>query len=282
MVQYNSVGQKKLNNNDNMYEVFMVSTRDGEVVTRENPFPVTTTGNVGTNKPYYLEVAQGLIPGYSFNHKFGAVQSLSQNTTGTLWDIDDTIYPWASWDTAGTITLTRAAAADADKVVTVQGLDSNYNFASENITLTAASGNAGTISWKRVNRMFMITDGGGNVGHVTAVKGGTNVARITAGKGQTLMAVYTVPAGKTGYLLKGVMTAQASADASGQMLVRYFGTDVFRIGHAFEITGSGGQYDYEFGIPIPVPEKTDIDVRAITRSNNGRYTAAFDILLVDN
>ena len=37
-----------------------------------------------------------------------------------------------------------------------------------------------------------------------------------------------------------------------------------------------------FGVPIPLPEKSDIDVRIVTRSNNGRYTAAFDILLVDN
>jgi hypothetical protein len=255
-----------------------------------NPIPVSGTVNanivgspvVGSNKPFYLEVAQGQIAGYSFNHKFGAVSSMSTNTTGTIWDIDDTVYPWTSWDTAGTITLTRASASDADKVVTVQGLDSNYNVASEDITLTAASGNAGTVSWKRVNRMFMIADGGGNVGHVTAVKGGVNVARITAGYGQTLMAVYTVPAGKTGYLLQGTMTAQNGADATGIMLVRYFGTDVFRTGHTFEVSGAGGQYDYEFSIPIPITEKSDIDVRASTRSNNGRYTAAFDILLVDN
>lgn len=271
MAQYSKSRNSKLKpqRNDDIYEVDMLANKDGYIP-------------VATNMPFYLQVAQGLIPGYSFNHKFGAVQELGINTTGTLWDIDDTVYPWASWDTAGTITLTRDDAADASKVVTVQGLDSNYNYASEDITLTAVSGNAGTVSWKRVNRMFMITDGGGNVGNVTAVKGGINVARITAGLGQTLMAVYTVPAGKTGYLLKGVMTAQASADASGKMMVRYFGSDVFRVGHSFEVTGSGGEYQYEFAIPIPLPEKSDIDVRAITRSNNGRYTAAFDILLVDN
>ena len=43
----------------------------------------------------------------------------------------------------------------------------------------------------------------------------------------------------------------------------------------------GGQYDYTFQTPIPVPEKTDIDIRATMRSNNGRYTCTFDIMLVE-
>ena len=92
----------------------------------------------------------------------------------------------------------------------------------------------------------------------------------------------TIPAGKTGYLYQGVMTAQAGADATGNMFVRYFGESAFRIGHTFEISGDGGEYFYSFAFPVKIPEKSDIDVRATVRSNNGRYTAAFDLLLVDN
>lgn len=245
-------------------------------------FQNPSTTSQGKNEEFYLQLARNHIPNHAHVHKFGAVNSMSTSTTGTLWDINDTLYPWATWDTAGTITLTRASASDANKQVTVQGLDSDYNFASENITLTAESGNAGTVSWKRVNRMFMINDGGSNIGNITAVKDGVSVARITALQGQTLMAVYTIPANKTGYLLKGTMSAQAGADASGQMMVRYFGSGVFRNGHAFEVSGAGGQYIYEFPIPIAIPAKSDIDVRAVVRSNNGRYTAAFDIILIDN
>ena len=43
-----------------------------------------------------------------------------------------------------------------------------------------------------------------------------------------------------------------------------------------------GQYFYPFSFPPELPEKSDIDVRITTRSNNGRYTAAFDLLLVKN
>ena len=39
---------------------------------------------------------------------------------------------------------------------------------------------------------------------------------------------------------------------------------------------------YEFSVPRVIPEKSDIDVRASVRSNNARFTAAFDIILKQN
>lgn len=226
-------------------------------------------------------VSSGNISETSFIHKFGAVPAMSQNTTGTIWDVNDTVYPWSAFDTAGVVNVDRDSASDANKLVTVIGLDQDYLPATETITLTSATDNAGTITWKRVFRAF-VTDDVTNVGNINIQRNSTTVARITAGLGQTLMTVYTVPAGKTGYLYQGVCTAQASADGTGNMYIRYFGQSSFRVGHSFEVAGVGGQYSYHFSFPIPIPEKSDIDVRVTTRTNNGRYTAAFDLLLVDN
>ena len=236
------------------------------------------------NRKYYnfdQMVSAGYISETSFIHKFGAVPAMSQNTTGTVWDVNDTVYPWSAFETAGVINVDRANASDAGKIVTVVGLDSDYLPVTENITLTNASNNTGTVLWQRVFRAF-VSDGVTNVGNIDIQRDSTTVARITAGLGQTLMAVYTVPAGKTGYLYQGTCSAQAAADGTGNMYVRYFGQTSFRVGHSFEVAGVGGQYSYDFSFPIPVPEKSDIDVRITTRTNNGRYTAAFDLLLVDN
>lgn len=229
----------------------------------------------------FLNIARGLVRGTSFIHKFGAVPTMSTNTTGTVWDVNDTVYPWSAWATAGTITIDRASTSDAGKSVTVVGLDSDYNALTETIVLTNPTGNASTNSFIRVFRAF-VTDGTNNVGLISIKKDGTVVAAITAGKGQTLMAVYTIPAGTTGYLMKGTASAQAGADATGDMYVRYAGQSSFRIGHTFEVSGAGGQYLYDFATPIPIPAKSDIDVRVVTRSNNGRYTAAFDLILIQD
>lgn len=228
-----------------------------------------------------LGVAAGHYDGLSFVHKFGAVPAMSQNTSGTVWDVNDTTYPWASFATASTVTVDRASASDADKEVYIEGLDADYNQINDTVTLTNATGNASTKSFIRVFRAYMTNGSATNVGNVDIKVSTTVVARITAGKGQTLMAVYTIPAGYTGYILKGVASVQAGADCTGDMYVRYGGQAAFRIGHTFE-TAEGAEYTYDFPIPIPIPEKSDIDVRASVRSNNARVTASFDILLERN
>jgi hypothetical protein len=231
--------------------------------------------------PFNQMVAEGNITDHSFIHKFGAVPALSTGATGSVWDINDTVYPWSAFDTAGVVNLDRASTSDANKIVTVIGLDADYNQTQESITLTDASNNTGTVVFKRVFRAF-VADGTANVGNIDIQRASTTVARITATKGQTLMAVYTIPAGYTGYLYKGTASAQTGADATGNMFVRFFGQQSFRTQHTFEVGGTGGQYTYEFTFPPPIPEKSDIDVQVVGRTNNGRYTAAFDLLLIEN
>lgn len=230
-----------------------------------------------------IAISSGRAVKYSSNHKFGAVPSLSINQTGSIWDIDDTLYPWSALDSADVVNIERNDVADEGHTVTVQGLDENYNFQQEVITISGTD-TLGTKRFKRVNRAFCTAGGATNTGNIdieAGAAGGTTVARITAGKGQTLMAVYTIPKDKTGYLMKGTMTCQDGADASGNMFVRYHEQDTFRIGHSFEVSGAGGQYMYEFAVPIEIPSMSDIDIRASVRSNNARITAAFDLILVD-
>ena len=233
------------------------------------------------DEEFDLNVARGKTRGASQIHKFGATPSQSINTTATVWDKGDTLYPWSAFDTAGVLVVAQVDANDNGKTLTVQGLDSDFNVVSEDFTLSSSGTVTGTQTFKRVYRGFL-TDGT-NDSQINVSRGGTQVLRILAGAGQTLMAVYTVPAGYTGYLYHGNCTAQSGADATGFMYVRYntVGT-TFRVGHTFEVSGNGGPYDYKFSFPQELAEKTDIDVRLTTRTNNGRFTAAFDILLIKN
>ena len=228
---------------------------------------------------YGLGVAKGQFDDITSIHKFGAVPAMSQNQSGTIWDVNDTTYPWSSFDTAGTLSIPTVNASDNGKSVVLVGLDSDYLELSETVTVSSSGATTTTQSFKRIFRAYVTNGSVTNVGDIVVQKGGTTVATIKAGKAQTLMAVYTVPAGKTGYMLKGVATCQAGADATGEMFIRYFGQDSFRVGHSFEVSGTGGEYLYDFGIPIKIPEKSDIDVRCSVRSNNARVTAAFDMIL---
>jgi len=241
-------------------------------------YDIRSITQVGTSEPFELQVSRGQIPGHSVLHKFGAVPSMSINTTGTIWDIDDTLYPWSALTSAGTLTVDRASASDANKTITIQGLDADYNQISENVTLTNATGNATTQSFIRVYRAFMHNGSAANVGNINIKISTTIIARITAGKAQTLMGVYTVPAGYSLYLTQGVMSVQSGADATGNFFVRYGGESAFRIAHTFEVASA--EYFYAFHAPFKLPEKSDIDIRADLRSNNARITAAFDAYLI--
>ena len=228
---------------------------------------------------YGLGVAKGQFDDITHIHKFGAVPAMSQNTTGTIWDVNDTTYPWSAFDTAGTLSIPAVNASDNGKSIVLVGLDNDYLELTETVTVSSSGATTTTQSFKRIFRAYVTNGSITNVGDIVVQKGGTTVATIKAGKAQTLMAVYTVPAGKTGYILKGVATCQAGADATGDMFVRYFGQDSFRVGHTFEVSGTGGEYLYDFGVPVKIPAKSDIDVRCSVRSNNARVTAAFDIIL---
>jgi hypothetical protein len=200
---------------------------------------------------------------------------MSINTTGSVWDVGDTIYPWSAFSSASTLTIA-ANIADNGISVTIFGLDADYNAIDDTVVISAGAATT-TKAFIRVFRAFASAQ---NANNIDIKVSSTVVARITAGLAQTLMSVYTVPANYTGFLMQGTMSAQASADATGNMFVRYFGQSSFRVGHSFEVAGAGGQYVYKFVTPIPIPEKSDIDVRLSTRTNNGRYTAAFDMILI--
>ena len=241
-------------------------------------YDIRSISQVGTSEPFELQLARGQIPGHTFMHRQGRVLQMSNNTTGTIWDVNDTLYPWSAWDTPGTVTVSRASASDANKNVIIAGLDADYNPTTTKVTLTAATGNTSATVFSRIDlvRMNGTSD---NVGQINVLKGATTVGRIAAGVGQSLKGTYTVPAGFTAYLTQGAMTIQNGADATGTFLYRLPG-DRFVIGHTFEVASS--EYSYAFTCPFALPEKTDIDVRASVRSNNALVTAAYDMILIKN
>lgn len=229
----------------------------------------------------FFNIARDLVKGTRYRHIFGAVPILSNNTTGTVWDINDTIYPWAVWDTASVLNISRASLLDAGKTVVLEGLDENYDEVSDTVVLTNATGNTSSVVFKRLNEAH-IQDGGANAaGSITVNHGTTPVGLIQAGYSQTMMTVYTIPRDHFGYLQHGAASAQQGTDGNGKFLFRYHNEQTLRVGHTFEVSGSG-KYDYKMGVPFRIPEKTDLEVRITTRTNNGRYTAAYDLILVQD
>lgn len=220
----------------------------------------------------YLNIAQGLIHKYSHINKFGYNDALSSSYE-TVHDAGG-IYSYIS--TAGTATV--AGASDAGAVIEVQGLDSNYNPAVENITV----GSTGSISFIRVfrARVVSLSSGTTNQGNITITVDSAVRATILTGNGQTLMALYTIPAGKTGYLIK----FQGSVDKNQEVIFKLFArpqddNGVFNLKGQFGTFGVPITYDYP--VPLEFKAKTDIEIQAKAGATAGGG-AIFDLILVDN
>ncbi len=112
------------------------------------------------DEEFPLNVSRGKVRGARVVHKFGAVPSMATNTTGTIWDVDDTLYPWGAFDTAGVIVAGIVDASDNAHVVRVEGLDANYNEVSEDFTVSSAAITPGTVLFKRVFSTYITTDSG--------------------------------------------------------------------------------------------------------------------------
>jgi hypothetical protein len=216
---------------------------------------------------------------------------MSQDTTGTIWDENDTVYPWATVDANTVLTVSVVAPNNEGSArtthngdtVEIQGLDGNYDLQTETVTISGSSATT-TNTFKRVFRA-RFTNGGSfdpNSERILIKSGGTTVAKILEDVGQTLMSVYTIPAGYTGHLMRLDVTAQGTATGSFNLFCRPGGVGSFQIKHTAEVNGVGGPYQLQYPIPQSLAEKTDIDARMHTQSNNGRYTCTFDILLVQN
>ena len=146
--------------NTDIHEVVMIADQNGNII---NTFGAASN----------VIIAAGDLEGYAGVHKYGAVFGSSGSGWSTVWTAADVsasaLYPWNT--AAGTITAVSTSGSDTGDI-TIQGLDSDYNFAEETLTLTGTSPVAGSTTFLRVNRAFMNDDT--NVGKIS-VKNGTTV-----------------------------------------------------------------------------------------------------------
>ena len=239
------------------------------------------------DEAWELNVSRDKVRGAYHIIKFGENLDVD-GSMETIWD-GGGLYTYLT--SAGVLTGTStdgddAAAGTGARTVTVEGLDANYNQVSETLTV---GGGAGSVEFFRVFRAFVATSGssGTNEGTISIAQGATTLAQIrtigspsSTGLGQTFMSIYTVPAGYTGYIFDwNVSTAKADGDV---FLVKRGHNDngTWRSQDVMHTNENDVERTYKF--PLKIEEKADIEVRALSSTNNMKCAATFCILLVQN
>ena len=225
------------------------------------------------NMPFGLGVQKGLVTNFSGVHKFGLNTAVGTSFE-TLWDGNNT-YTYPS--SAGTATVTSSdTASDNNGTVEIQGLDSNYDLATETLTI---GGSASTTSFIRVFRAIMKTanTGTSNVGTITVTVSSTTVAQIRPTYGQSLMAIYTIPRKYNGYILQ--LDIGSSKDLENE--IRLITKEIDN-GNVFNtksfITTRGGFIEKNYIVPVVLPEKTDIELIA-KASATSAVSGGFELIL---
>jgi len=236
------------------------------------------------DEAWELNVSRDKVRGAYHIIKFGENLDVDGNME-TIWD-GGGLYTYLT--TAATVTVTSTDSDDSEtgtgaRTVTVEGLDANYNLVSETLTV---GGSAGTTEFLRVFRAFVASSGstGSNEGTISVMSGLITLAQIRVaggeGLGQTFMAIYTVPADYTGYIYQwNLSTAKSDGDV---FLVKKGHNDngTWRSQDIMHTNQNSIERNYKF--PLKIEEKTDIEVRAYSSTNNMKCAATFCILLVQN
>lgn len=248
----------------------------------------------GSNTEWAINISNGSTPGVTYVEKFGMNVDVDANKE-TVWD-GGGIYTYV--DSATHLSATSSSSDDAAggtgaRTVNIQGLDASYNLINETITLGGQD--TTTLSFLRVFRAQVTTVGseGINVGTISilADDSSTVLAQIgldgtgsnAAGRGQTFMSIYTIPAGKTGYLTQWTVGAgKQNTDAVAFLMTRVFDPSDGAWNSKDVITVSATTYAKDYKIPLMFPEKSDIEVRAYSTTNNAIVSSTFNILLIDN
>lgn len=233
-------------------------------------------GLIGTSpskivKPNFAcHVARGLVRGWSRYLVYGSRLDVDNLADVDLWEgpADDIFWPAA----AGVITLSSTsvndtAAGSGGQAVLIDGLDTDWNIATQVIPLDGTTPVVSTVEFLRINTSIVVASGASdtNEGDITLTHGGSAVSFVLAGDSVSLQANFSVPLGHRHHTLE-VSTWQGRDNAgTASLRIRPLAAGTWYRNGSAETYRS--QYRAELDCLGVIDEKTDVRV-------TGRQVAA--------
>jgi hypothetical protein len=292
----------------------IIDDDDAELVTNVNKakkpngtyvnIGATNSGNLkAANVEDGLSIAKGDVVGSEPEWKFGNAPDFdTSDGEVTIWDgaEDGTAWEQMKYQYSTTADIDSISSSDVNDTVeiVVEGLDTNWTFVSQTVTLNGQTRVALGTSLIRCFRAYN-NNSTNLVGHVivyvnTALSSGvpTDTTKIRAiidpVNQQTEMTLYTIPAGKTGYMRSWYVSTAGASRSSEYIIKRYsrLFEKVFRMKHVSAISDIGtSSYQHFYKEPQIFTEKTDIEFTAqmtVSAGTGANISAGFDLVLIDN
>jgi hypothetical protein len=240
----------------------------------------------------------GLIGYQKAERKFGVDGSVT-GTQQTVHELAADNYTFIQAAETVRIKVGGNAADDTTgagaRTITVEGLDENWDEATEDIvTAGGSASSATTTTFIRINKVFtkeVGAYGGENTGDIIieGVTSSTELAIIKAGIGNSRQVVYSVPAGKTAWI-KSINVSVGQANSADVSLYHISFADDFSAPFTSTKHFEWGVKDYSGAQSFPqqtflkFDEKNDIigEAKKITGGGNASVELDFDYILTDN
>lgn len=251
---------------------------------------------------WFLETAQGNVPGASIVNKFGRNAAVGTSVVPLCLGGG-----YRTPTPTNATTLRVKAGGDANdtadgsgaREITLQGLDETGALVTEAVATAGASASAATTTtFMRLFRAFVSASGtyatqsaGSHSGAITIENsGGTQdwavIAATDFPAGQTQIGAYSVPLGYTAYVsdfkinVEGTKTASLFFFKRGSILDETAPMPAMRL--VSQYVGLDSDYTHSFTGPPKFEELTDIGFMAKVGSGTSDVTVEFDIYLVKN
>jgi hypothetical protein len=257
--------------------------------------------NIGGNPTgnFFFDVADNRLKGISHVNVLGDAPNVGLNVKTDIWDranATDNQILWSSPTSAQTHLLKSDSSSDAPgqngaHVVTVFGLDPNWDRQEETVSLNGATNVSTANQYARIFRMICTAFGASqiNIGKITATAAtdSTVTAQVNAQNGQTLMAIYSTPRRRRSYLDHYFVSVRRKASGTADVILSVKeNADIsgsgFVVKHVNSISLTGTSYmRNDFNPYLFIPPKSDVKIQAIGGANNMEISAGFDIIEVE-
>jgi len=240
--------------------------------------PSTTRQN--KTEPFDLQVARGQVYGHSVLNIYGYQASVGTSFV-PVWE-GNSSYTFPSSAIQMHLVSSVNTGADATSLITISGLDANYNQISENIKLNGTTAVTTVKSYFRINSMTVAS--GAPTGNITLkdTSDTTLYAEIAAGNGRTLMGIYTVPAGYTFYLSRIDINTSLNANPAGFATYQNYQTNSAGVSTVTIVAPFTNNYHTQRVMPRLVSEKTDIQLQAKVSTGTAALTVSQEGYLIKN
>lgn len=226
----------------------------------------------GPQAPFGMYIQQGFYNNLSGIHKYGYNAASNDGAYEIVWEQGGAI----TYPTTAAVASINSASSNSGVVITVEGLDENYDEATDTITLDGSGDGSTTTTFIRINRAY-VSGATGLSADADITVGGNTQAHIDSDHNQTLQCIYTVPAGHNAYLVDiGGGVEEKDKEATIRIYARESG-GAFRTRDL--VTFQSNHFDKEYQIPLHFGEKCDIQLQAKIEGATTGVSASFDMIL---